>query len=185
MSYTDELEAEKAVNRSLLKELKRRKPVSQYLKLADGRFVKTEDYVEVSRDEVLSAIEKQRMDAAELEVLIAEPAEALPESPVETPVGAVPTDTPELSPEERVAEIAGATPEQPATVEVNGQDVTLNADGTIVVDTTPEEAVPAEPITPPAPAVDPVAEAAGVTAAEPTQTPQPENTAAPTPVVLQ
>lgn len=148
--YTDELQAEKAVNRSLITELKRRFPVS-YLKLHDGTFVKTSEYEVVTEEVVREAIGKAKSEYDELNAL-------LDHTATEDPTPAEP-EAPEVP----------AQPETPASIEVNGEQVPANADGTISIDTTPEPA-PALP-TPPAPTPD-------------TTTPS-ETTPTPAPVVLQ
>ena len=139
--------------------------MSHYLKLSDGRLIRTEDFVEVSKEEVQTVIDQHKSEASDLEALIAE------EAPAEQPAPETPAE-PTPTPEQEVAQEAGANPEQPATVEVNGQEVQLNADGPLNIDTTPEQPAQPQPI-------DPVAAAAGVA---PQPTPQP---AQPAPVVLQ
>lgn len=146
--------------------------MSHYLKLSDGRLIRTEDFVEVSKEEVQTVIDQHKSEASDLEALIAE------EAPAEQPAPETPAE-PTPTPEQEVAQEAGANPEQPATVEVNGQEVQLNADGTLNIDTTPEQPAVTEPAPAQPQPIDPVAAAAGVA---PQPTPQP---AQPAPVVLQ
>lgn len=166
--FTDENEADKAVIGSLLKELSRRKTVSHYLKLTDGRLIRTDEFTVVEAQEVQTVIDQCEAEASHLKSLIAVEPEQPAEAPATEPAPEVLTEAP-IQPAEA-----------PTQIEVNGQAVPANEDGTINIDVTPEAPAATEPAPQPEPTTDPVLEAAGVT-----QAPQDDTTTSPAPVVLQ
>ncbi len=143
--------------------------MKNYFKLADGRFIKTGEYTEVTADDVKQVIEGKEAQLSHLRELV--------ETPQEEPAPAPAPETP-----------APTTPpatDGPEAIEVNGQSVPANADGTIKIDVTPEQPAAAEPAPLQETQLDPVAAAAGAQVPVTPPTPPQDTTTGPAPVVLQ
>jgi hypothetical protein len=113
-----------------------------YFKLTDGQVIETEDFRLISEDELHAIADGLRGQLDEVNSLITNVPQTDPEPTPEAPVEEIiPAET---SPAGEVIIPAEAVQNQPVTV--NGVELQPNADGTIVIDTTPEVPQAPQPV---------------------------------------